>query len=317
MRLWVDLSEENQIMALSVRSCFAKIIVMIHVAGFILIGCTQGSRNSLPLGTYEWDPVDSLPNAVWSGTLEIYKSCIYINVSRQLDEPQNQEWYETPVDEPLRSFIRFPAALTRFNAITGELWVGGQGPMRNGDEVTIIGSEGWQQHWTSDDQTFAWSRILGRSEGPPRTVEPCIANASFYAIYMQPADVTTNSMLNLSRSHRLAGLRPWDTTVVSPDYGMDVILVLEPPCVFGIPLPNTSELGTRVDRVAISLPRPPIRLSADNNLLWYADREPMTTGDLVSVGAGTTLSSVWELELREAGCSADKLLSSNWITPLR
>ncbi len=286
----------------------------------------------LPRGTYGWNPVHSLPNAVWSGNLVINDSCVYLDVSHRLDDSQYQDGYTIPEDELLLSFVRLPEPLTKFNPETEELWVGESGPISSGDEVTIIGSEGWQQQWGYDDWQERWSRTWSSElkseaqvfEYSGRSYETdCIAHVSFYAVSLNLSEAgDSNNAFNFTRSQLLAGLVAWDQSISNPEDNPQtyLFLVIEPPCVYGIPLINPNINNQDTSRIALRLHRPKVRFKSDENIfwnnyrLWFGNDDPLTNGDIVAWnGYLNPMSS----ELRMAGCSAKREANLYWLHHFR
>ena len=260
------------------------------------------------MGLYGWNPEGGFHNAVWRGTLVVDAPCVYLDVSGQ------EGAVPTPEDDPLRSFVRLPEPLTRYDPDTNAVWVGDHGPMSSGDEVVITGSEGWQIEWSVNEEdgmhdfAFSWEREYG-----------CPAHVSFWAASMSPpAPEDVEPFDNLAQTAWLAGLLPWDTEQASTDIGADMVLVLEPPCVFVVPLPvwDARETGSQIThRYFLRLPRPLVRYDPDSNSLWVGNHGPMTTGDTVSLNDNASKSD-YGSEFYEGGCSARGTIRSGWLMPL-
>ena len=82
-------------------------------------------------------------DALAFGILVIEPPCVYIN---RLDAAG--QTMRMPDGKLYRSFVYLPSAAVRFDADTGNIWVGDEGPMTTGDEVTLGGggrggSYGW------------------------------------------------------------------------------------------------------------------------------------------------------------------------------
>ncbi len=278
----------------------------------------DGLPVSLPWGTYgwgKWDLSNSFPNAVWSGTLVIDESCVYLDVSHILDD-SHQDGYSIAKDVALRSFMWFPAHLVRLDIATGELWAGEYGPMSSGDEVVVVGSGDSHQDWSSysNDETEFFD-FYPSVNGDDQKFG-CFADTAFYVMSMQSSNsYSERPALDITRSQLIASLS-WKFETEIDSVGMEVILDIEPPCVYGVPLTSSGELYPDFDRLVLELPRPILRFKADNNslwnnyLLWLSGTGPVTTGDIVTVlGVDHPADSFpLTLELQEVGCSADGVL---------
>ena len=269
---------------------------------------TDQRQDSLKLaGMYGWDPEGGFHNAVLQGRLVVDAPCVYLEVSEGDDDAPQQE------AETLRGFLRLPEPLTRYDADSDAVWVGDHGPMSSGDEVVLTGSEGWQPGWSVNedggmhDFAFSWELESG-----------CPAQVSFWVALMSPATPSRIEPPDPGGQQTwLAGLFPWDIEQVSTDIGADMVLVLEPPCVFAVPVPvwESREAGSRIThRYLLRLPRPLVRLNAASNSLWVGDHGPMTTGDKVQLN-DTTEESVYGSEYYEGGCSARGTIRSAWLMP--
>ncbi len=276
-----------------------------------------------PWGAYgfgDWDSVDGLANAVWSGTLVVDESCVYLDVSNILDD-LHQNGYSIPKDVALRSFLHFPIQLVRLDTITGELWAGEYGPMSSGDQVVVVGSGDSKQDWSSysnDEYEYEFIEFYPSVNGDDQKFG-CFADTAFYVMSMQSSNsYSERPALDLKRSHLIAGLS-WKLPRVIKSVGMEVILDIEPPCIYGVPLNHSGELYPDFDRLLLELPRPKVHLKIDKNslwsnyFLWIGGTGPMITGDIVTVlGVDSPADSFpLGLELQEVGCSADGVLSAS------
>ena len=294
---------------------------------FVLASASCGRENVLPAtesqadqfqdtetselsGTYGWDPEGGFPNAVWSGTLVIDGPCVYLDVSHQDGIP-------VPEGEPLRSFVRLPEPLTRYGSATGEVWVGEHGPMSTGDDVVLVGSEGWQRHWNQPgEDSHVFESVWSTQER--RSTPVCAAHVSFYAASMSPSGSNGGeTTLDITRSTHLSGLFPWDTDQAHHDVAVDMVLILEPPCVYAASPadPDAPDVDSRAaKRYFLRLPRPLVRFDSGSNSLWVDDYGPMTTGDRVSLNA-TSRESTYGSELYEGHCLARGEMHSPWMHP--
>lgn len=221
-------------------------------------------------GMYGWNPEGGFHNAVWSGALVIDGPCVYLDVS-------HQDGWPVPEGEPLRSFVRLPEPRTRHGSATGEVWVGEHGPMSTGDEVVLVGSEGWQRHWNqASEDTHVFEFVWSNPVDPTAYAIPvCAAHVSFYAVSMSPPE-DAEAVIDSEQGTHLSGLFPWDTQQGAADYGVQGVLTIEPPCVY---LDNG-------ERYLLRLARPLVRYDPETNSIWVDQNGPMTTGDEVITWGG-------------------------------
>lgn len=234
-------------------------------------------------GMYSWDPHGGFHNAVWSGTLEVKGPCVYLAVT-------HQDGTALPGQESLRSYVRLPEPLTRYDAATGEIRVAGNGPMTSGDHITLHGSQGWKREWSAHNDRknpenmhvfkYEWDAA---SDGP-RAIPVCAAHVSFYAASMHPADASDPYVPDTSEMPGLEFL-DWDEDRMWNLEGADGgILVIEPPCVY-YDLITRSHDGWesgRLDepiRFRLILPRPYVRYDPDTNTLRVAEYGPIASGE--------------------------------------
>ena len=196
-----------------------------------------------------------------------------------------------------------PEPLTRFGAATGKLWVGGDGPMSTGDEVVLVGSEGWPGDGSTDDDGLHVFSSNTRTSITDIT-EPCRAHTSYWAASMRPAGDGPAGGPPLTELPGL-GLYAWDPEVPHHDGGADLgFLVIEGPCVyFEREAPTVDE--TERSRFFLHLPRPLVRFDPEKSLLWYGDYGPLATGDKVIMAGGNPTITEHLDKFLEAGCSAD------------
>ena len=248
-------------------------------------------------GMYRWDPHGGFHDAAWSGTLAVEAPCLYV------DAADSGEALGAPRDEPLRSFVRLPEPLTRYDAGTGLVWVDGYGPMTTGDDVVLTGSEGWQAQWNVNEPSgthefeYDWERGRG-----------CPAHVSFYATSMMPrAAADAGASSNSPTAAHLAGLYPWDREQLHTDIAVDATLIVEPPCLY-------AQFGSSPSRYFLRLPRPLVRFDPESDSVWVGDHGPMTTGNSVSLQGGPA-ESEHRGEFYEGGCSARGYHISTWMVP--
>lgn len=252
-------------------------------------------------GMYNWDPEGGFHNAEWSGTLAVEHPCVYLKL-------KSRNGAAIAPGEALRSFVRLPEPLTRYDASTDRLWVGGNGPMTTGDEVVLVGSEGWQQHWNQPGEDTNAFEIVRDPHDRYSDRAVCIAHVSFWAAAINPVGVVPASAPKTSELPGL-GLFPWD-----PDFPQLLdgyskgVLRIEPPCVY-----IEDDRVEPLVRYLVSLPRPLVRYDADAGVLWFHEHGPFTTGDRVLWA--DALPSGSEVDFVDAGCSLEDTYGVEFIWP--
>jgi hypothetical protein len=257
-------------------------------------------ESSAPAGMYGWDPEGGFHNAVWSGTLVLEHPCVYLDIA------QRDRTAPVTRDVPLRSYLRLPQPLTRYNVATGEVWVGEHGPMSTGDEVVVVGSEGWQTDWTLEGEDtvvfeFVWSEPLRPDS---RTVPICAADVSFWAAAMSPAG---EGPADRPPAAELSGLvlHPWDPLMPHHDADTDLgFLVIEEPCTYFERQAATVD-ETERSRFFLHLRRPLVRFDTETSSMSYGDYGPLHTGDRVIMAGGHPTKTAHLDTFLDAGCSAD------------
>ena len=86
-------------------------------------------------GMFPWDPKQRLPRHALAGTLVIEAPCVYVDVG---PEWRTDSWYR-PDHGHFRMFVRLPQPLVRFDAGSGALWLGKEGPFVTGDYLDFSG----------------------------------------------------------------------------------------------------------------------------------------------------------------------------------
>lgn len=257
-------------------------------------------------GMYGWDPEGGFPNAALQGTLLVDAPCAYLVTGASGSVPEQDE-------DPLRRFLRLPEPLTRYDPGSNTVWVSGVDPMSSGDAVVITGSEGQRigPNAKAAMRDFAWL------DGPAYRYG-CPAHGSIWVASIAPLTPGRKEPLDTGQQQPwLAGLFQYDLGSSHTDVADDMVLVLEPPCVFVVPIPTweSREEGSKVThRYVLRLPRPLVRFEAGSNSLWVADHGPMTTGDTVNLN-DTVEESVYGSEFYEGGCSARGAIQSAWLKP--
>ena len=270
-------------------------------------------KDEAPAGMYGWDPEGGFHNRKWSGTLVVEHPCVYLDIHDMQDYRQEDEGLrgDAPAAStelpPLRSYVRLPEPLTRYDESTGRLWVGGYGPMSTGDEIVLIGSEGWQQEWHQDNEdTIDFERVWPVPMGPPTPV--CIANVSFWAASMSPDGASLASVPNTAEMAGL-GLFPSDPEELEPLPGPEGgRLIIDPPCVYFVrEVSNAEDWETsRIEpaRYFMHLKRPLVRFEAESGTLWY-ENWPFATGEKI-MAVGWDRPAVEHTDaFLDAGCSAE------------
>lgn len=247
------------------------------------------------VGMYGWDPAGGFYNAMWSGTLVLDAPCTYLDVSHQ-----DGRVALTPQGDTLRAFVRLPEPLTRYDPAAGALWVAGRGPMATGDDIVMVGSEGWQIEWNDKegDGTHAFESM---HQGEPG----CTAHVSFYAASMSPsAFAGDKASVDIDHREPISGLFPWDTEQGSQDVGEATVLTIEPPCVY----------AEASGRYFVRLPRPLVRFDPETNSIWFKTRGPFATGDAVTLQGGPDRYA-HNSGFYEGGCSARGDWHATWMSP--
>ena len=258
-------------------------------------------------GMYGWDPEGGFPNAVLVGTLRVAAPCVYVQVS-ETDGAVLEQAEDSP-----RSFLRLPEPVTRYDSGSEALWVSYDGPMSSGDAVVITGSEGGRigPGANAAMRDFAWLEKSTYRYG-------CPAHGSFWVASMSPLTPGRNEPLDAGGQQSwLAGLFQYDLGDPHTDIAAEMVLVVEPPCVFVVPVAvwGSRESNSPIThRYLLRLPRPLVRFDPSSNSLWVGDHGPMTTGDHVILN-DTTEASVYGSELYEGGCSARGTIRSAWLMP--
>ena len=259
------------------------------------------SEATVLAGMYEWSPEGGFPNAVWSGQLVLDGPCVYLQVAQQNRSP-------IPASESLRSFVRLPEPLTRYNAETGGVRVGDDASVSNGDAVVLIGSEGWQTQWHQpgeDTTVFEHEWPAGAN----RSIPVCTAHVSFWVSAMRPLTSTSvQAEMDAIETSGLAGLLAWDPQMAGTDnlgYGT---LTVDPPCLYVQPLGEDS-------RRFLRLPRAQVRLDTETDSIFVGTSGPLSTGDEVMYHDGSSRPMEPDQESYEDGCKAPRDQYSRSMEP--
>ena len=269
-------------------------------------------------GMYGWDPHDGFHDTQWSGTLVVHPPCVYLDNITFTPEPA------APPTAPVRSYLRLPEPLTRYDAATGEIWVAGNGPMSHGDNVTVFGSQGWRLKWNRNDDhqrhTFEDTLNTFSVDRPG-----CSARLSFWAASMSPADAQDPYTPNISQ---LPGLEffDWEPDQEWPAVGANGgTLVIEPPCVYFDLTVGVADVAadwrgsTRLDepvRYRLRLVKPFVRYHPDDITLSYRDKGPFTSGDEV-YGLGGGGSPGRQYDILDQDCPAAGTYTTTYLGPRR
>ena len=267
---------------------------------------------------FDWDPAGGYHDASVEGILEIVPACTYVTdelfvgcVAIESDpetaprcvyvhSTEDTEASLAPDGTPIRTLVRLPRLLVRYDPDTGELWVGNHGPITSGDHVTVNGSVGWVAGDAPREEPFE-----GR----------CAAHGSFWAASMQPigsepAIVDAGS----EQSPPLAGMFPWDPKQDVAWYGLDGTLAIETPCVYidrigDSPSWLPGRAGSDPTRLLLRLAQPLVRLDEDTGELWVGSDGPFVHGDKVWLGGGPNAIPGRDaaLQVFEGGCSAHEV----------
>ena len=263
---------------------------------------------------FAWDPDGGFHDASVSGNLEIAPACTYVTdeffvgcVAIESDpetEPRCVYVNSTegiaatlaPDGTPIRTLVRLPRPLTRYDPDTGELWVGDRGPMASGDAVVLAGSVGWVAGDAPIEEPFE-----GR----------CAAHGSFWAASMRPIDSKSADLdTDDEQSPPLAGMFPWDPKQNVAWYVVDGALAIEAPCVY---VDDITSWGDRVrrtgsdpTRLLVRLAQPLVRFDDSTGALWLGDDGPFFDGDRVSLRGGPNAFPGRDAarQVYDGGCSA-------------
>ncbi len=260
-------------------------------------------------GMYGWTPAGGFPDAAWQGTLVVEPPCVFIDLSAAAAAATTTTTTtsESRVVDSARVFLRLPEPLTRYEYESGNIWVGDHGPMLSGDLVEVIGSAGRPIDKNADSakpHDFVPSAAWGRG---------CHANGSFWTTSLRPLPQNQGELLDVGEL--LAGLFSYHVGMAHPDIGIDMVLLIEPPCVFVVPISvweSRDENSSIQHRYFLRLPRPLVRFDAASNSLWVGDDGPMTTGDYVELN-DTFQRSENGSELYEKGCFARGRYQTPWL----
>ena len=266
---------------------------------------------------FDWDPEGGFHDDSVSGTLEIAPACAYVTdelwvgcVAIESDpetEPrcvyvnstEDTEATLAPDGTPIRTLVRLPRLLVRYDPDTGELWVGDHGPMTSGDDVTVTGSVGWAAGDAPSEEPFE-----GR----------CAAHESFWAASMQPtgsepADMATDD----KQSPLLAEMFPWDPKQNVAWYGLDGTLAIEAPCVYIKDVTSRQDLARTSSgepmRLLVALAQPLVRFDEGTGELWVGSDGPFVDGDNATLLGGPNANPGQDAALQayEGGCSAHEV----------
>jgi len=252
-------------------------------------------------GMYDWAPAGGFPDAVWQGTLVASPPCVFIDLSTADTAKVSRS------TDDARVFLRLSEPLTRYEYDSAAIWVGDDGPMSSGDLVEVVGSAGRPIERNAESAElydFAPWAAWGRG---------CHAHGSFWVASLRP--LSQNHGERLTDREPLAGLFPYHVGMAHPDIGVDMVLHIEPPCVFVVPIPvwESREANSLIQhRYFLRLPRPLVRFDADSNSLWVGEDGPVTTGDYVGINDHFQKSENG-LEFYEGGCSARGSYQSSWL----
>ena len=270
-----------------------------------------------------WDSSAGSDDAQAFGVLVVEPPCVYIN---ELD-PAGQA-IRMPDGQLLRTFVRLPQAQVRFNAGTNSVWVGSEGPMTTGDEVTLGGGYSAE----------AFGRHLFENE--------CSANARFTAasVALGLDHMLTPGWDDPSAEPRgLTNMFDWDPAEAYHDASITGVLEIVPACTYVTdelfvgcvaiePDPETEprcvyvtsadggEATPAADgalvRTLVRLPRPLTGYDPGTGELSVGDHGPMTSGDQVTVAGsvGWIAGDAPREEPFEGRCAAH---GSFWAAAMR
>ena len=251
-----------------------------------------------------------------SGVLEVEPPCVYIY---ELD--QAGQTIRMPDGRLLRTLVDLPPDPVRLDADTDTIWVGTEGPMATGDEVTLSGAYtggayGRQvfetrcsanRRFAADSMTLGFDHML-----PPGWDDPSV----------EPGQLTNMFDWDPVGGYHDASVSGILEIVGACTYIVDELFVR---CVAVEPDPETVPrcvyLNTTDDepmdeamlasdrtplRILVRLPRLLTRYDPDTRELWVGDDGPMTTGDRVVVAGsvGWVVGDAPREEPFEGRCAA-------------
>ena len=245
---------------------------------------TQGSQTTLR-GLWPYD--GAVAGAESSGILDIQEPCVYILV------PFEGDILRTAEGEPVRSFLKLPKSLTRFNPTTDQIWVGDNGPMTSGDYVVMGGSGSYV-----DEESFE------------RTYESeCVAHGSIVAGSMRRFAKDLQRVYPRERKieakRLLKGLWPYDP---KQDYSTVEIfgtLVIEEPCVYIEPILDGQTQHTvegEPVRSFVRLPDTRTFYNSTTDKIWTSGTTPINNGGPVLIHG--TMSEATNPQTYEGTCLA-------------
>ena len=235
-------------------------------------------------GMYEWDPEAGGDDAWAFGILEIDPTCIYIN---EIDAAG--QTVRMPDGKLLRTFVRLPQALVRFDPETNSIWVRDEGPMATGDGVPDRVGVSPASMPPSAAMVAARSTWVA---GRPRTrLAPGWDDPS-----VEPQELTNMFDWNPAGGYHDASVEGILEIAQACTYVIDELFVgcvaiepdpeTEPRCVYVDSTEDTEAAlefdGTPI-RTLVRLSSPLTRYDPGTGELWVGDHGPMTSGDAVTV----------------------------------
>lgn len=215
------------------------------------------------------------------GVLAVEEPCVYVelavgNVSQsplEVRSTTNGNTSPTPLQarhttrgNSLRTFLRFPKSVTRYNKTTQQIWVDDAGPMTSGDAVILNGDIYSHRDWATG--------VLD---------EVCVANAIMFVRSMQPWPVLpkrTDSNIQIE-----------DADLIDPEDDLERylqgdwivgILVVDLPCVYvEFAHPKEYVSSDSAGRVRTLIDNSD--LDIDNNGIPVGNNVRLETGDEVVV----------------------------------
>lgn len=274
-------------------------IVAVLAAWATISGCALGgtadnvSRGEVPTEGYQttlqglWPYDGASANAELSGILDIQEPCVYILV------PFEGDILRTAEGKPVRSFLKLPDSLTRFNSTTSQIWVGDNGPMTSGDYVSIKGAGS-----DVDEESFE------------KTYEStCVAHGSIVAGSMRRFAKDLQRVYPRERkveaSRLLKGLWPYDPKQDYPTVEIFGTLVLEEPCVYiELTLDGQTQHTAEGEPVRSFIRLPDMRTfyNSTTNKIWTSGTTPINNGDPVLIQG--IISEVADTQTYEGVCPA-------------
>lgn len=234
-----------------------------------------------------WPYDGEISTAELTGILDIQKPCVYILDTFEGDIRRTAE------GKPIRSFLKLPESLTRFDSTTDQIWVDDSGPMTSGDLVKMVGG------------------IHGETKVPiEKTYEGvCVAHSSILAGSMRPWTWDPRELYPQYRKIQaralLKGLWPYDPKKNYNTVKIFGTLVLEEPCVYiELSLNRNTQLTVNGEPVRsfVRLPDTRTFYNSTTSKIWTSGTTPINNGEPILIHG--TMSEPTTAQIYEGICLA-------------